>query len=171
MGRERKNASGFRVPVHLIAFEKYSVGTTSKQYFLCVQTWCTPMTMLPMEQNVETMLQMTAGQVTLPRARKAMFADNTTVAKRFESAHSTNNEPTNDCQLLDEMLGVVRHSRRCRNVKCTRSVGTPNIKSTLLRGECRMFFERSIHASNKPCRCNERLSRISCTRRATNHVL
>ena len=52
----------------------------ASKYFLYVQTWCTPMTMLPMEQNVETVLQTTAGQVIPPRARKAMLADKTTVA-------------------------------------------------------------------------------------------
>jgi len=152
-------------------------GAASK-YFLCVQTWCTPMTMLPMEQNVETMLQTTAGQVIPPRARKAMLADKTTVAwsedknlnlskgkertKRFESDHSTNNDLTSECQLTDEMLrlGGIRHSRRRRNVKCTKNVGTPRMKSIFPRGEWSMFLKRSMQASSKPCRCTKRLSTV-----------
>ena len=181
-----------------------TLGPVSK-YFLCIQTWCTPMTMLPIEQDVEIMLHATAGQVRPPRARKAMLADKTTVAwfedknvnlprrkertKRFESDHSANNDPINDCQPISEMFGVIRHSRRCRSVKCTKNVGAPKIRSIFRKGEGRMFLERSIQASSEPCQWDKRLStvrhhwvitwnatcvgysRISWTRRATNHVL
>jgi len=152
-----------------------TLGPVSR-YFLCVQTWCTPLTMLPMEQNVDTMLQVTAGQVRSPRARKAILADRTTVAwfgdknlnlakrkgrtKRFESDHSANNDPTNDCQPISEMLGVIRHSRRCISVKCMKNVGALKIKSVFRKGERRMFLERSIQASSEPCRWDKRLSTI-----------